>query len=323
MTIRTAFLNVLLGLHFAIVAVPALAQPELWEAELGVNPNASYSATRTMTTPMGVFTAQERQRPGMQSVELAVAGMQSRIIVREDLGLSYALLPAMKSYREMPQEEGENQAGQSADFASVEQVGRETIAGHSATKYRAQFTDETGQGTGLVWVTDTGVMIKVDMTYSGAGVSGSEFSSELSNLVMGPQPLNHFEIPDGYQPLDVGAMLGLLGAAPAGGNGQTMSPADVLTGLTQQGVQPPPPSQSGGQAPNAVASSVVAADSASDSVSDDASVAPGTSSGVADEVTAAAGEVVDAAAEEAKTGLVENTRETIRDGIRGLFRRKD
>ena len=284
------------------------AQP--WEAELGINPNVSYSATRTMTTPMGVFVAEERQRPGMQSVAMTVAGMPSRIIIREDLGTSYALIPAMQAYREMPQQEAESQAGTDMDFSNVERLGRERVGEHDATKYRATFADEDGSGTGNVWVTDSGVMVKVEMSYDGAQGQSGSFASELSALQIGPQALSHFEVPDDYRPLDVNAMLGFLGGAA----GNTAAPNAQAP--TSAAPQPVAPVAVEAQASAVAADAAVAADTSEPAQ-------PGVAGAVADGVTEAANEVVDAAADEARTGMVENTRERIREGIRGLFRRKE
>jgi len=274
----------------------ALAKAQAWEQLLGIDPSVSYKATSIMTTPMGEFTMVEHQMPGRQSVQMNVGGIVSTIINRDDLDVSYMLLPAMKLYREVPQTEARSQTGQDLDYSDIKKVGREKVAGHAATKYQATFATDEGTGTGLVWVTDSGILAKVDMQYGQGGVDGGNFQREMTELVVGKQKRSLFEVPKNFKPMNVGALMGVLGGM---GKAQQTAKAKANNAAT-----PPTPS---------------AATSANDSGAASGKVK---GAAVSDELADAAGEVTKAAKEEARTGIVENTRNRVREGIRGLFGRK-
>lgn len=217
----------------ALLSMSALAgvNPyEKWATQLGIDMSVSYDGTRVMSMEEGEIEAVERHAPGKMYTELQVGGMSSAVILREDLGKSFILLPSMGFYREDTLEGGLMQTSNGLEFSKIEREGRETINGHDATKYKTQFKDKDGKGAGLVWVTDTGVPIKLDMIYSSRGNKGQRISMEFVELNLRPQDPAYFELPPNLKKMDMGSMAGLgqllgQGAAGASAGGAAASGA--------------------------------------------------------------------------------------------------
>ena len=71
-----------------------------------------------------------------------------------------------------------------------------------------------------MWVTDTGVPIKMDMIYSSKDAKGLRYSMELIEFTLREQDPAIFELPANLKPMNMGSMSGLgqlmqPGAAPA------------------------------------------------------------------------------------------------------------
>mgnify|MGYP000165067380 CR=1 FL=1 len=179
-----------------------------WADQVGVDLNASYDGTRVMETKDGRFEFVERKAPGKHYMGMDFGGMSGVLIMREDLNTAYMLMPEMKMYREMPEIEAKNQSHAQMDLSKVEKVGRETIGGFPANKFKTQFKDKDGKGAGFVWVTDSGVPIKMDMIYKNRRMKGQRMTMELQNLHLRSQDPGHFEIPGDYSAMNLGAMLG-------------------------------------------------------------------------------------------------------------------
>lgn len=80
---------------------------------------------------------------------------------------------------------------------TCERVGSDTVNGRSAVKYKG--TSSNGD-TNYFWL-DT--KLKFPLKWQGPQESG-----ELRNIQEGPQPASLFEIPAGYQKMDMGNMMG-------------------------------------------------------------------------------------------------------------------
>jgi hypothetical protein len=205
-----------------LLAIPALALAahpwERWE-ELGIDPNVSYDGTRVMTMKEGAFEITERKAPQKMYSEFNMGAMSGGFILREDLDKAYLLMPSMGMYRETSLSEGEYEAAGGMEFSDIEAVGEEIVNGHPSTKYKARFKDKEGKGAGFVWITDSGVPIKMDMIYSSRGEKGMRISSELVELNLRPQDPAAFELPAGLKPMGVSGMFGNM----FGGQGQGLS----------------------------------------------------------------------------------------------------
>jgi hypothetical protein len=163
--------------------------------------------------------------------------MTAGVILREDLGKSYTLMPSMGFYREETLEDGLTQASNGLEFSQIEKVGREEVNGHACTKYKTRFTDKEGKGAGFVWVTDTGVPMKIDMIYSNASAKGQRLTMQFTELNLREQDPSYFEVPANLKPMGIsgglsslGQMMGMGmgGDSPAAGSG-TSAPAPEST----------------------------------------------------------------------------------------------
>ena len=256
------------GLILTIGAIPAMAKTlQQWAVEYGIPMDASYDATRVMETAEGRFTIKEHHAPQKSRTEIAMGGVNGTMIVREDLGTAYFIMPEMNMYREMQQQEAMDQSVSGMQVSRVEEVGREEINGYDSRKFKTRFKDQNGKGAGFMWITDAGVPIKMDMIYKSRGMKGQRFKMELTDLNMRSQDPEQFELPQGLEPMSMGNMLNLARFSEQQGEQQGEQPAQSRT-------QP-----------------------------------------------SLAEEAGDAAEDETRRGIVNETRRAVRDGLRGLFGR--
>lgn len=226
-----------------LLTVPALALAvhpwEKWADDLGIDPNVSYDGTRIMTMQQGEFEIAERRAPQKMYTEFNMGSMSGGFILREDLDRAYMLMPTMGMYREMTLSEGLDEAGGGIEFSDIERVGEEDVNGFPSTKYKARFKDKEGKGAGFIWVTDSGVPIKMDMIYSSRDEKGTRISSELVELNLRPQDPAAFELPEGLSPMAggtgmLGNLLGQKGTVPAAPKGAATARAAPPAGPTSR-----------------------------------------------------------------------------------------
>lgn len=225
----TVFLATLVTFCMGL-SLPALADVhpyERWAKELGIDMNVSYDGTRLMEFQGNKFNATERRAPGKMYSEVHVGGMTSGVILREDLQKSYILMPSMGFYKEESLKGGMLQASNGMEFSKIEKVGPETINGHPATKYKTRFKDNEGKGAGIIWVTDTGVPIKMDMMYSSSRFKGERISMQFTELNLRNQDPSYFELPANLKPMNMGSIGDLMkmgtAASQGGASKQTSS----------------------------------------------------------------------------------------------------
>jgi hypothetical protein len=193
-----------IGLSF-----PATAEVhpyEQWAEEFGIDMGVSYDGTRLMEFQGNKFSASERRAPGKMYSEINVGGMTSGVIMREDLKKSYILMPSMGFYKEESLEGGMLQASNGMKFSKIEKVGPETINGHPSTKFKTRFEDNEGKGAGIIWITDTGVPIKMDMIYSNSRFKGERISMQFTELNLRAQDPKYFELPANLKPMTMGGL---------------------------------------------------------------------------------------------------------------------
>ena len=156
-----------------------------------LRPDAAYSATRTLRAGGHEISGPLHYDGGKERFEMSLEGQQQVMIRREDRNLLYVVMPQMGMGMEM--QIGSREAMPSAgDYADMqpETLGRETVAGEEATKYRVVVDGATVH----IWASDDGIPLRMD----GEGPEGS-FTMELSDLQRGPQPADLFEVPAGIQ----------------------------------------------------------------------------------------------------------------------------
>ena len=182
---------------------------EEWAEELGYDLNVSYDATRVMETKENRISQKVHHAPGKVMTEINSGGMKGRLIMREDLGKSYMIMPSAGMYQELNIHQGMEQSGQSMDYHTIEKVGTESVNGFKSTKYKTKFEDANGKGSGFIWITKEGINIKSDMIYASTGMEGQRMKMELTDIKVRAQDPSLFEIPQGLQRIDTPNMSGM------------------------------------------------------------------------------------------------------------------
>lgn len=134
-------------------------------------------------------------------------------ITRHDKKVAWTLMPAEKMYMEMSISQAKT-PGDPSQF-KVEQtvVGPETVNGVSTTKGKIIMTGPKGEKMGgFMWTTKDNIVVKMD-AIAVDKKQKHRFKTELTNLKIGKQDPNLFEVPAGYEKMSmgmpgIGAMMG-------------------------------------------------------------------------------------------------------------------
>lgn len=167
----------------------------------------SYTENAEMTLKEKVYSA-----PGKQRKEQVLGGDTPVTIIRMDKGVIWTLMPEQKMYMEMSMKQGQSQSpGVDMSGYTIErtEMGKETINGHEATKYKMIMTGPEGKKLGgFQWIVDPGIQIKMDVV-SKDGDSKERIKMELTNLKIGKQDSALFEIPADYTKMVMPAFPGM------------------------------------------------------------------------------------------------------------------
>lgn len=207
MNIRT--LSVLL----ALILFPATshAQKSGWPKT-----QAEYSATRTMETEeisMGgkTWMAKDKQRD-----EMDMGGMKSVTIIRRDKKVMWNLMPSERMYMEhsldAPESRKEDPENHKIEWT---EIGEETLNGLKTTKSKVIMTRADGKKMGgFMWVSKEGIVVRIDALTKSDDGKTLRFRQELTDIRIGPQSADLFEIPAGYTKM--AGFPGMGGMSPGG-----------------------------------------------------------------------------------------------------------
>lgn len=195
----------------------------------------SYSADYVMETAEGAARGKLFVVPGKERREdVSAEGVSMVTIRRDDLKKMWMLMPAERMYMEMNAGEPDPSGKAASDPGDYEVemtvVGPERLAGLDTVKQKVVMTGKDGTRMGgFWWTTADGIPVKMDMLAKEAG-SKVRMKRELSNIAIGPQAADLFEIPEGYNSMaaamGLGAAKGALGI-PQGRDGDDAdAPAD-------------------------------------------------------------------------------------------------
>lgn len=230
----------------SLLAVAALAPPAQAEVR-NFNMDAAYSATRIIEG--GEQRMEQRyfqQDATTYRMEMHAHGQHSTIIMNGDRGVMWILMPSQQMYMESSIDDQRFDATNvelpDPETWEMERVGRESVNGVSATKYRvATDSGETTRMQGFLWISDDGIPVRTDMV-----TGGDRIQMELRDLVMGRQPAELFEPPAGYQRFALGddtnsgmsdLMRGAMGGAattPVDGDPEPGFVGELATGATEE-----------------------------------------------------------------------------------------
>jgi len=156
------------------------------------------------------FTAQSRvyYQPGKVRDEMNMGGQQIVTINRFDLNKVWVIM-MQGMYMEVDPDQGSDQAPQ-YELISREVIGPETVNGIETTKYKSVYQTKDGKFGGFTWYTDDNIAVKAFMISEVKGEK-QRVKFEFTSLERGPQTDSLFEIPDGYQPMNMGSLMNMAG----------------------------------------------------------------------------------------------------------------
>lgn len=195
-----------LALFLVLIATPAWAQPWVlrteYSAEMVVNGGAG-GITRLFRTPQ---TLRTETPTGQQTIA---------VIARLDRNLAWVLIPNMRTAAELALNEFQILPGlQPGPNTRVSREADEQIEGTAVTRWRVT-TEQDGRGfDGFIWTTAEGIVLRITGEGQAQG-RRSRVDIVARNVRIGRQAANLFEVPDGYNRLQVPAEMV---AAFLGGN---------------------------------------------------------------------------------------------------------
>lgn len=170
-------------------------------------PTVEYSADSIMEHDEGTMKGKVYVAPGKERREMSTGAEKMINIMRHDKKITWMLMPEDKMYMEMKQ----MAASQSKDDLSaykIEQttVGKETMNGVETTKSKIIMTGKDGSKMGgFMWMSKENIMVKMDAVSIDKGEK-NRFKTELTNIKIGKQDPALFEIPPGFQKMDMPGM---------------------------------------------------------------------------------------------------------------------
>lgn len=194
-----------------ILTVPSFAGPGI---------TAEYSAEEVVETAEGLTKTKVYSTPTMERREMSAGGQQIIAITRHDKKVVWNLMPEEKMYVEMPIGESASNKEAKTDLAAykIEQtpMGQETINGIVMNKGKMIMTGKDGSKMGgFMWTTKEGIIAKLDALSVEQGKK-DRFKLEAQNLKIGKQLASLFEIPKGFEKMDMGAMGAMEGMGDMG-----------------------------------------------------------------------------------------------------------
>lgn len=183
-------------------ALPAAAAT-LGEAKIG------FSADRTLVVDGKTYQGRMWTMPGEERHEQTINGIPAAFVLHDDTPIADLVLPKLHTIVEftLPPE-----LHLFADPRLKRRpIGHETVGGIATTKYAIDETVPEGHGAGTLWLSDSGIPMRLDGTFTRTSGRAVHLHWELSHVKLGAQPAALFETPHGFSKLPAEAVLPLLG----------------------------------------------------------------------------------------------------------------
>ena len=170
-------------------------------------PNVEYSADQVIEAEAAAMKTRIYSTPTKERREMSQGGMNMIMIVRHDKKVIWNLMPEDKMYMEMAMKESSDKTDMSAYKIEQTPLGQETLDGQSMNKSKIVMTHSSGSKMGgFMWTTKDGILAKIDAIAVDKG-SKDRFKMVQTNIKVGKQPPELFEIPKGFQAMNMGGML--------------------------------------------------------------------------------------------------------------------
>jgi hypothetical protein len=200
----------LLAAVLALAAIMPAGAMTLGEAKTG------FSADRILVIDGKTYHGRMWTMPGMERHEQDLNGIPVAFVLHSDTPIVDLVLPKLHTVVEftLPPE-----LHLFADPRLTRKpVGRETVDGIATTKYAIDETVPEGRGEGFLWLSDNGIPMKLDGTFTRTSGHVVHLHWELTHVQFGPQPASLFEAPRDFSKLPAEAIVPLLGLKLQGGH---------------------------------------------------------------------------------------------------------
>lgn len=189
------------------LAVSAAALLPLGVALATERVTVEYSADQIIESEEGAMKSRIYSTPTKERREMTQGGASMITILRHDKHVNWMLMPEEKMYME---NSGNPSSSGKSDLAAyqIEQtdMGEEALNGVTMRKSKIIMTGKDGTKMGgFMWTTKEGILAKIDALAIEKGQK-SRFKMEQTNIRIGAQPAELFEIPKGFEKLDMGGM---------------------------------------------------------------------------------------------------------------------
>ena len=168
---------------------------------------SAYSATQTMASGRDSFSAEVHKEGEKLRMNLTEQGQNISMIMRGDKETNYMLMHDMGMFQEVKNKRIE-QYRQDTDmrFENQKKVRSESANGYPATVYTADFVNGEGkQGSGTFWVTRDNIVVRAVLETQERRKM-VESTMNLTNLQVGDQPDELFEVPSNYKSFGLGGL---------------------------------------------------------------------------------------------------------------------
>jgi hypothetical protein len=192
-------------LGFILVLATALPAPAMTLADA----KTGFSADRTLVVDGKTYHGRMWTMPGMERHEQDLNGIPAAFVLRRDTPIADLVLPQLHTVVQfiLPAE-----LRLFADPKLTRKPeGHETIDGVATTKYAIDETVPEGHGAGFLWLSDSGIPMRLDGTFTRTSGRVAKLRWELTNVHLGPQPAALFEAPHDFTKLPADAIVPLLG----------------------------------------------------------------------------------------------------------------
>ena len=193
----------IIALILATTAAAPASAMTLGEAKVG------FSADRTLIVDGKTYQGKMWTMPGEERHEQNLNGIPAAFVLHTDTPIADLVLPELHTVVEflLPPE-----LHLFADPRLTRKpVGHEAVNGIPTTKYAIDETVPEGHGEGFLWLSDNGIPMKLDGSFTRTSGRVAHLHWELHNVKLGPQPVALFETPHGFSKLPAEAIVPLLG----------------------------------------------------------------------------------------------------------------
>ncbi|TKB72506.1 MAG: hypothetical protein E8D46_12910 [Nitrospira sp.] len=170
--------------------------------------NVEYSADQVIEAEEVAMKSRVFHTPTKERREMSQGGQNMIIIMRHDKKVSWTVMPEEHIYMEAAMKPSADKDKTDMSAYKIEQtpVGQEMLNGVNMNKSKIIMTHSSGSKMGgFMWTTKEGIMAKIDAIAVEKG-SKDRFKMEQTNIKVGKQPADLFELPRGVEKMDMGGM---------------------------------------------------------------------------------------------------------------------